>query len=130
MQRGSEGSAVPIPPLMAQRVRDTEIAIAEALLAPNGSQLVLEALERLLGLKVSALTRPVLLPERGWDFELFDQRGMNAAGVQAYMTFCNSSSAAFTHYDPLRPQPEQRNQALTMRDLLAQRGPSPMVSQT
>jgi hypothetical protein len=114
MHSSSEGSALPIPPAMAARLRDTEIAVAEALLTPNGRQLVLEGLERLLGLNVAAMTRPVRIPERGWDFERFEQRGMNAAGVKAYMAFCNSSSTAFQHYDPLRPQREQRNQVLTM----------------
>lgn len=114
---------------VVKRLRETELAIAEALLDPSGRQTVLETFERLLDLKMAALKRPVRVPESGWGFEVLEYRGVSEASVQKYLRFCGSTATAFVHYDPLRPEAAQRNQVHTQGDLIAERGPSAMLTQ-
>lgn len=113
---------------VARRVRETELAIAEALLDPSGRGTVLETFERLLELKTTALMRPVRIPDSGWGFEILEYRGVSPAGVKSYLQFCSSTADAFIHYDPLRPETAQRNRVHTQGEMIALRGSSPMLT--
>jgi DNA-binding CsgD family transcriptional regulator len=118
-----------ISPAVAARLRDVHLALADTLLAPDGCQTVLAAVEQLFELRLSAITRPVRIPGGGWDFEILEARGLGDGTLEAYRAFCSATAGAFQHFDPLRPEPEQRNQVAMMKELLSQRGTSPMVTQ-